>query len=208
MYTVSLFQRCPSLANLDNRRVYTTSRLASSLLASMAISLLDALYIPFTSALLGVLFLTSISPLEFERYMFHYLTFYTFIFLGRVCVYGFGPGRSFVTAFAQTSLVALSFNVSLFVSIAVYRLFGHRCRKFPGPVLARLTRFYVAYLNAKGYQFYKELGELHERYGDIVRTGKSNVRRYCMLLTLPRASRNQYSRQSSHPSDLWAEHRM
>jgi len=54
--------------------------------------------------------------------------------------------------------------------VAVYRLFFHPLAKFPGPKLAAVTRWYEAYydvyLNGQ-YQF--QIGELHKKYGPIVR---------------------------------------
>ncbi|KAF2036184.1 cytochrome P450 [Setomelanomma holmii] len=67
------------------------------------------------------------------------------------------------------------FIVGLTASLVTYRLFLHRCRKFPGPGLAKLTRFHAAYLNAQEEQFYEKLGAMHERYGDFVRVGPREV---------------------------------
>lgn len=43
--------------------------------------------------------------------------------------------------------------------------------RFPGPVLAKLSNFYVTSLSAKSFQLYKEVEKLHKRYGDYVRIG-------------------------------------
>jgi hypothetical protein len=114
-----------------------------------------------SAALLGVLFHLAIRPIEFELFMFHFMAAYVVTFV--LSIYALG----FTTAF----LFAAGFNTGLLSSIAVYRLVFHRCRNFPGPLAAKLSRFYAASLSAKNVQYYKELASLHSQYGDFVRTG-------------------------------------
>ena len=63
---------------------------------------------------------------------------------------------------------------SLFSSITIYRLFLHRLRQFPGPVLAGISKFWHFFhcLDSKNHIL---LHRLHERYGSFVRTGKLDV---------------------------------
>ena len=122
----------------------------------------DAFHGAQAAALLGVLFHLSIRGIEFELVMFHFLAAGTFVFAGLIFAFGV----------AKATLFGLSFDVGALVSIAVYRLLWHRCRSFPGPLAAKLTRFYAANLSAKDLQYYKELAKLHEQYGDFVRTGE------------------------------------
>jgi hypothetical protein len=68
---------------------------------------------------------------------------------------------------AATALRAGSYFVSLFSSIAVYRLFFHPIRAIPGPFWARLSKLYHVF-NATAKQ-YLWLEKLHHRYGDFVR---------------------------------------
>ena len=74
--------------------------------------------------------------------------------------------RSFINAAA----IVLFFTCALFSSIAIYRIFFHRLRQFPGPRIAAVTKLWHAYhcLDGKNYLF---LQDLHRRYGDFVRTG-------------------------------------
>jgi hypothetical protein len=117
------------------------------------------------SALLGVMFHLCIQAIDFELVMFHYMAFSTFVFLGIV----------YVAGFLNAVLLATSFNTGLLSSMAVYRIFLHRCREFPGPVGAKLTKFYAMRLSAKDTQYYKELASMHNQYGDIVRTGPREI---------------------------------
>jgi hypothetical protein len=121
----------------------------------------SALSTAASGAVFGILFHQAIRPIEFEFYMFHFMAAYVVTFLLSVITLGF----------TTSVLFAVSFNTSLLLSIGVYRLVFHRCHKFPGPVAAKLTRFYAASLSAKNVQYYKELANLHAQYGDFVRTG-------------------------------------
>ncbi|EKG20298.1 Cytochrome P450 [Macrophomina phaseolina MS6] len=59
--------------------------------------------------------------------------------------------------------------------MAVYRVFFHRLRHFPGPFGAKLSRFYSAYLAGKDIKYYKEIEKMHRKYGDFVRTGPREI---------------------------------
>ena len=61
--------------------------------------------------------------------------------------------------------------VSLFPSIASYRLLFHPLRDFPGPRLVAVSKLWQSWLCRTG-QNYRVLGEWAEKYGEFVRTGK------------------------------------
>ncbi|KAE8152092.1 cytochrome P450 [Aspergillus avenaceus] len=54
--------------------------------------------------------------------------------------------------------------------LSIYRLWFHPLSKYPGPRLAALTRWYVAWYIYRGV-FYRHVRDLHNQYGDVVRTG-------------------------------------
>jgi hypothetical protein len=56
-------------------------------------------------------------------------------------------------------------------SILTYRAAFHRLNVFPGPFKARLSNLYVTALGLKKRHLYKEVQELHRKYGDVVRIG-------------------------------------
>ncbi|EEU36092.1 uncharacterized protein NECHADRAFT_87276 [Fusarium vanettenii 77-13-4] len=60
-------------------------------------------------------------------------------------------------------------------SILIYRAAFHRLNVFPGPFKARLSNLYVTALGLKKRHLYKEVQELHRKYGDIVRIGPSEI---------------------------------
>lgn len=63
----------------------------------------------------------------------------------------------------------------LLSSMVVYRAFFHRLRHFPGPLPARLSTFYMTYLSFKRGQIYEDVRALHQKYGDYVRVGPSEI---------------------------------
>ena len=121
--------------------------------------------------LLGILCHLSIIKIEFELVMYHLMALLTLSFFGLIYTFVNSGSCSLLEAFAKTSLFFTAFNIGIFASIGIYRLFFHRIRHFPGPIGMKLSRFYAAHLNAKNYQFYKELENMHDTYGDFVRTG-------------------------------------
>ena len=104
------------------------------------------------------------APLLFRLYSLLSL----FLFVGEARIWDLNQSGQ---AAKTSALLVLSYGVSLFISIAVYRLFFHRLRKFPGPVGARVSKFWhVGKL--LGRPNFKVLDELHQQYGDFVRTGE------------------------------------
>jgi len=72
-----------------------------------------------------------------------------------------------------TSWAAIaSYVAALFASIVAYRVFFHRLSRFPGPLAAKITRFYTTYLAQRG-PLHLEQAKLFDKYGDIVRIGAS-----------------------------------
>lgn len=85
-----------------------------------------------------------------------------------------GFGKSLRDAFAASCSVAGVYASALFASMLVYRAFFHPLRNFPGPPLAKLSKFYHAY-KVRNFQQCIWLHETHKKYGDFVRTGPSEV---------------------------------
>ncbi|KAH8432118.1 uncharacterized protein LDX57_009764 [Aspergillus melleus] len=71
------------------------------------------------------------------------------------------------------ALTILSFHL---LGLAVYRVYFSPLAKFPGPILASLTTWYMAYYDLlyDGY-FFKKVQDLHRRYGPIVRITPNEV---------------------------------
>ena len=105
------------------------------------------------------------SPYLFRFYVASYL-----IILFSAWIY---HGFRFGNAISRVTLIVAAYTVPLFSSMVVYRAFLHRLGNFPGPFLARLSKFWHV-LNVLDSRNHLLLDELHHRYGDFVRTGKSN----------------------------------
>ena len=72
----------------------------------------------------------------------------------------------------RTSFLVVScYAIALFSSMTLYRLFFHPLRKFPGPPLASVTKFWHVYncLDSKNHIL---LDRLYHKYGPLIRTGK------------------------------------
>ncbi|KAJ6028635.1 hypothetical protein N7540_004211 [Penicillium herquei] len=88
--------------------------------------------------------------------------------------------------------------VGLYSSMLLYRGLLHRLNKFPGPVLARLSNFYITYLSAKKHHLYAETQKLHKKYGDYVRVGPTEL-----SITDPAAVKLIYSSQARTRKGPW-----
>ena len=77
---------------------------------------------------------------------------------------------SWLAAMAVSFQLFGMYTLCLLGSIGIYRVFFHRLRSFPGPVLASVSKFWhVAHcLDSKGHLV---LDKLHQQYGDFVRIG-------------------------------------
>ncbi|CAI6342209.1 unnamed protein product [Periconia digitata] len=104
-----------------------------------------------------------------------------FFFAGIISVTGlvyFYVAQTGLTVLASATRVASETSClifGIFTSMTIYRLFFHRIRRFPGPLAARVTRFYSLYLASKNVQYHVELEKLHKQYGDFVRTGPREI---------------------------------
>ena len=68
------------------------------------------------------------------------------------------------------------YTLCLLASIGIYRVFFHRLRNFPGPVLASVSKIwhFAHCLDSKNHIL---LEKLHNEYGDFVRTGMTRMLR-------------------------------
>lgn len=86
----------------------------------------------------------------------------------------------------------------IFTSILVYRAAFHRLNRFPGPFAARLSNGYVTSLSVKRFHLFKEVQQLHAKYGDIVRLGPSEL-----SIADPKAYNLIHSNQSPCQKGPW-----
>ncbi|KAK5950440.1 hypothetical protein OHC33_008383 [Knufia fluminis] len=67
------------------------------------------------------------------------------------------------------------YGLALFGTISVYRLYRHPLKHFEGPKWARLSAWWKVKHIAKAGAHYSLTNQLHERYGEVVRTGPNNL---------------------------------
>lgn len=77
-------------------------------------------------------------------------------------------------AVRESAAIGITFTAALFSSVLVYRFFLSPLKHIPGPLSMRLTKLTHAWRMAR-VQNCVFLDELHEKYGDVVRTGKHKV---------------------------------
>ncbi|PTB64968.1 cytochrome P450 [Trichoderma citrinoviride] len=98
-----------------------------------------------------------------------------FIFLGSSAVLIIAHirigGYSLILAICRALLVSNAYNAGVVVSSLTYRAFFHPLNRFPGPFMAKLSRFYAMRNAAKSLKAFEDIQRLHETYGDIVRVG-------------------------------------
>ena len=92
-------------------------------------------------------------------------------------------GLGLIQSLIALSVIQTSYLVSLFASIAIYRLFFHSTRKFPGPFWARLWQWWRVYELAKSEKAYLLVHELHQKYGGVVRIGQVFLSAMCRCTT-------------------------
>lgn len=84
-------------------------------------------------------------------------------------------GKCNITEASLTTFtLAASYLFSLWTSMLIYRAFFHRLGSFPGPPLAKLTKFWQI-IQLGNYDNYKRLDRWHNQYGDYVRIGPSEL---------------------------------
>ena len=132
----------------------------------------DILSLGASAATFGVLSHVSVfRSIPVEEYLDSLLVLYVASTLTIGVAYLSITDISFLQAIFRVGVITSAFNTGLASSIGVYRLFFHRLRRFPGPTLSRVSRFYDAYLAGKNLQYNVEIEKMHEAYGDFIRTG-------------------------------------
>lgn len=79
--------------------------------------------------------------------------------------------QGFMVSVYSTAAILAAFASALWTSMVVYRLFFHRLRHFPGPVGARVSKFWHSYHVLPRMDSFRWLDRMYHEYGDFVRTG-------------------------------------
>ena len=107
---------------------------------------------------------------EWHMRAFHILRFAVLVFTVLTSIAYKLVARNIYYCLLLSLCLCTTYFFSLITSIIIYRLAFHRLKKFPGPILARATKFWNVYhcLSSKNHLLKMEI---YQKYGDIVRTG-------------------------------------
>ena len=72
-----------------------------------------------------------------------------------------------------TLLIVITYSIALFLSMTIYRTVFYPLHGFPGPSMAKVTKFWNV-ANSMDSGNFRLMDKLHQQYGDFVRTGKSH----------------------------------
>jgi hypothetical protein len=131
----------------------------------------EPLQVAFAFISLGITFHLCIRTVEIDYRLWRLLGLYLVSWFSLAVAYNSIFCLGLLHAVGIASFAGVCFHVGLALSITVYRLLFHRLRSFPGPLGAKLSRFYAVKLASKNLQYHLELQGLHRKYGDFVRTG-------------------------------------
>lgn len=114
-------------------------------------------------------------PFEIDRYLFSIIAAGVSAFAVVFASLHHYGGHSIAGAVSQTLDINATFAAGFFASTLIYRVFFHRLHRFPGPFLAKVSRFHALRIAAATLQSHVEADKAHEKYGDFVRVGMSAV---------------------------------
>ena len=99
----------------------------------------------------------------------------------QILFYGFFPASFILARLLQVSyaqamqlgaMLVGSYLTALWMSMLIYRSFFHRLDSFPGPRLAKLSKFYQVFTGLR-LDAFRRSHAAHQKYGNFVRTGKT-----------------------------------
>lgn len=107
-----------------------------------------------------------------EHHMQALIIFWIFVaaYLALIVDEYFIYAKDIALALHNASWISFGYAAGLWTSMSIYRIFFHRLRSFPGPPLAKITKFWHSFklLDSRNHLL---MEELNKQYGDIVRTG-------------------------------------
>ncbi|UPL01945.1 hypothetical protein LCI18_012879 [Fusarium solani-melongenae] len=148
------------------------ANLSSAFIAALASTLPVTAQVSF---LTGIIAHIAIRPFEIDSRGWTLFFSYIGVLASLLVAYSQGCNFTIAQAFLRTLIVSSAFNTGLAGSILVYRAFLHRLHCFPGPLGAKLSRFYAMKNAAKNLKANEDIQRLHQTYGDFVRVGPREI---------------------------------
>lgn len=89
--------------------------------------------------------------------------------------------------FSSTVIAVLTYWTLIIVFTVAYRISPfHPLANYPGPTLAKVSKYYAAYINAVHADSHIRIKQWHGQYGDVIRIGNACCSCYeSVVLTLP-----------------------
>jgi hypothetical protein len=103
--------------------------------------------------------------------------------LALITATGFGSGITYLHSvhnlpLLESASISVKFAsillATLFTSMTVYRIFFHRLSSIPGPISLKISKWSTVPVDLKGQRAHY-IKDLHEKYGDVIRTGPREV---------------------------------
>ena len=109
------------------------------------------------------------------------MNIYLFLFTMTYCAETLWVPGPFWKALLNASIIVFAYAGTLFCSMFTYRIFFHPLREFPGPKMAKVSKFWNV-MNTLYSTNFRLMEDMHQSYGDFVRTGKDGEFRAMPLL--------------------------
>lgn len=134
---------------------------------------------------------------EHHMYGLRYLQIYSLIFFAAILASVGIEGLTISHACAVVAPFGGFYFSGLYGSLVIYRVFFHPLKEFPGPLATRISSLSFSARLAR-LDAHKKVAALHEKYGDFVRVGSSD------LSTIhPKAPEAIYGRRSKCTKADW-----
>ena len=108
--------------------------------------------------------------LQPQRYVMSFLLCYILLIVEAIKL----GGHDVRSATLSASVLAAWYMCGLYASLCAFRLFFSPLSRFPGPVGARLSDFWLS-LRLRKLDLFRRILDFHEQYGDFVRIGSNTL---------------------------------
>ncbi|KAL4790449.1 cytochrome P450 [Aspergillus venezuelensis] len=153
----------------------------------------------FTAALLGVVsYLCYFRRGEHHFHTLFYCKTLLFMFTVAVITLVYGTERNAFDAISQIFSIVCYYIIGVFSCLTLYNLFLHPLRKFPGPLGAKVSTFWLSAQVAQKRNAFQYIHHLHKRYGPFVRVGRSEF-----SIAHPQAVETIYGKRSKCTNSAW-----
>lgn len=109
-------------------------------------------------------------------------------------------GNTTLDALSTVGILSASWLAGIYSSLAIYRLFFHPLKKFPGPFAGRLGQLWLS-AQLGNRDLYHQLQAMHRKYGRYVRIGPNEL-----SISDPDIMRPAYGPQSKVIKDAWYDY--